>query len=144
MVDVSTDILLESINIVKSISEQIITLSVAIIGFMITFRNKFPKKLLVRYKILLITSWGCYFFSIIFSILTLMSIAGSLCKNKNITIYDTNIKIYSSGMIISFIFATLLVIIIGIIIIFINDNTNEETTNNIIKYKMLKNRHSYK
>lgn len=111
-----------SFDYAKSLSELIITLSISIIGIMITFREKLIQNLTLISKIILAITWFLYFLSIIFSMLTIMCMTGVIDQlREKSSVNSQNIIITSKLMFISFIIATALVIVFGIIVMINNE-----------------------
>lgn len=133
---------IKSFEFAADLTKQLITLSTILIAISITFFEKFTNEIT---KWVLISSWILLFLSLIFGVITLMALTGSLGKIQNDTelqasnIYKKNITFFSVLQIISFILGVLLLITFSSSSKF---SKNIETSNNIeivreVNYKIL-------
>jgi hypothetical protein len=105
-----------SLNAATELSKQIMTLSSVLLGFTVTFADKFSRSgdQLLTVPMTLKLSWIAYFISILCAIWLLLSIAGSaneLRSNANAgNIYRANIKIPAFASILMFLLAVCLTI----------------------------------
>jgi len=97
--------------------KQLITLSTALIALSITFRGNFGE---AGNEVLLLICWISFFISVLFGIMTLMALTGTLekCteegdKKVDLSIYGTNVKIPSGLQILFFLLGLLFLGIYG-------------------------------
>lgn len=105
---------IKAFDFATDLTKQLITLATILIGLSITFFEKFKINFS---KDILLSGWILLFLSVIFGIITLMAITGTLndiCnkgKNKENSIYSKNIRIPSILQVITFLTGLLLIII---------------------------------
>lgn len=103
----------EGLKAVADLAKQIITLDTAIIGVTVTFADKFQKS--VAGKVVTVApsqlgaAWVAYVLSVLFAVLTLMAVAGSM-NEIDTTKRETNpkrlnTKVWGALMLISFLIA---------------------------------------
>ncbi|RYZ25902.1 MAG: hypothetical protein EOO10_17040 [Chitinophagaceae bacterium] len=106
---------IKSFEFANSLTTQLITLSTVLIGLSVTFTEKFDVQ---SSKVFLVISWTSLFVSILFGILTLMALSGTIGKfkseednNDEPNIYKKNITRPSILQIVFFVLGVLLLII---------------------------------
>jgi len=105
---------LKSFDFASDLTKQLLSLSTILIGISITFFEKFNCSNLYW---IIILSWSFLFISIIFGILSLMGLTGSLGRIKDLkafdstNIYNRNIRVVSGLQIVTFLTGILLLII---------------------------------
>jgi hypothetical protein len=108
---------LSGFNAANDLAKQLITLSTGILALSITFTKDLLKGGGHLVKWPLVTAWFMYFCSIVFGIWELMAITGSIFEAVSSqtpnTMYGANIKIPSILQIVSFLLATIFLIIYG-------------------------------
>ncbi len=101
----------KAFDFAADLTRQLITLSTAIIAAVVTFYDKTGQASLQNSK--LSYSLYAYLISIVFGLLALMALTGTLGKDEQPDIYKTNIRLVSGLQIVFFLIATLLIILIG-------------------------------
>ncbi len=116
------ELIMKAFDFASGSTKQLITLSTALIVIPITYKSNFNDN---GCQILLFMSWASLFISVLFGIITLMALTGTLEKSsedsKNpikLSIYGKNVKRPSLLQIVFFIFGLLFLGIYGAISIF--------------------------
>jgi hypothetical protein len=117
--DVIMDIRIQkAFDFASDTTKQFITLSTAIIALTITFTKDILGTVSEDTKLFLMAAWGFYIISIIFGVFTMMALTGTLepkdKKFKKPSIWGSNITMFSGLQIITFLVATILIVIYGI------------------------------
>ncbi len=97
--------------------KQLITLSTALIGLEITFAKDLAKNLDLIGRILVGVSWGLFLTSVVFGVLTLLALTGSLGSNESPSggaIYKSNIRIPAFGQVLLFLLGLLTTVTFGL------------------------------
>ncbi len=141
----SEDLRKKAFDFASATVKQLITLSTALIALSITFRGNFDES---GNEFLLLVCWICFFVSVIFGIMTLMALTGTLekCTEENetkveLSIYGLNVKRPSVFQILFFLLGLLFLGIYGGQSIFGDKKGMESEEIKIIKestYKFVK------
>lgn len=107
----SEDLRKKAFDFASATVKQLITLSTALIALSITFRGNFDQ---AGNEVLLLICWICFFVSVLFGIMTLMALTGTLekCTEKgdkkvDLSIYGANVKRPSALQILFFLLGLL-------------------------------------
>lgn len=101
-------------------TKQLITLATGIVALTITFSKDILGGVDFGPRLLLMMAWSVYLVSIIFGVWTLLALTGSLepmhslDKRPDASIWGKNVRLPSIIQIVTFLIATLLVVVFGI------------------------------
>ncbi len=116
-VKMSEDLRKKAFDFAAATVKQLITLSTALIALSVTFRGDFNQ---VGNEVLLLICWICFFISVLFGIMTLMALTGTLekyteegKKKVDLSIYGTNVKRPSGLQILFFLLGLMFLSIYG-------------------------------
>jgi hypothetical protein len=103
----------KSFDFAADVCKQIITLSTAVTALTITFFKDFAQDAGGASRDLMAASWFCYFVSIVFGILTLMALTGSLGALQQPKITGSNVRVPAAVQIVLFAVGLLLTVTSG-------------------------------
>jgi hypothetical protein len=116
----------EAFTFASDVTKQLITLSTGVVALTITFSKDILggvsderiKALFFAWEVkethLLAGAWLVYLLSIIFGIVTLMTLTGNLERSRSDSVYAGNIRLFSGVQIVLFLAATFAIIRFGI------------------------------
>ena len=98
----------------RDTAKEFLTLATGIIALTITFSKDFVRTVPPSARMFAVLSWGAFLLSVFFGLLTLMALTGSLEKQKEFSIYDSNIRLPAGAQILTFFAGLVLAVVFGI------------------------------